>query len=172
MTLKELFNNGISFEEFLHNNKDEDNSQKSKKIYDSIEFDDNTINRIKSIDKRVNILAVAEIWCPDCIINVPVLGKMADINSNLHISLVKREGNTDILQKYGEEGKVKIPTFILLNENFNEIGYFVERPSIVKDIYKKSNQVEVILTTKKYRNGEYVAETAKEILSILDNNEE
>lgn len=168
MALKELFNKGITFKEFLCNNEDEENSQKARKVYDSIEFDEDIINSIKTIDRKIHILVLAEIWCPDCIINVPVLGKMADINSNLHISIIKREGNQELLQKYREEGKVKIPTFIFLDEDFTEIGYFIERPSIVKNVYKTSNQVEIILITKKYRNGEYLAETAREILSIIE----
>lgn len=167
MELKKLFDNGITFKEFLYTDGDKENSEKARKVYDSIEFDEDIVNSIKNIDRRINIIVLAEIWCPDCIINVPVLGKMADINSNLHISIIKREGNEEVLQKYKEEGKVKIPTFIFFDENFNEIGYFIERPSIVKDVYKTSNQVEIILTTKKYRNGEYVTETAKDILSII-----
>lgn len=167
MELKEIFDNGITFKEFLYNDNDRENSEKARKVYDSIIFDEDIVKSIKEIDRRINIIVLAEIWCPDCIVNVPVLGKMADINRNLHISIVKREGNEELLQKYREEGKVKIPTFIFFDENFNEIGYFIERPSIAKDIYKTFNQVEIIFTTKKYRNGEFACETAKEILSII-----
>lgn len=166
--LNKLFNDGITFKEFLYNNEDKENSEKAKKFYDAIEFDEDIINSIKNIDRKVNVLVLAEIWCPDCIINVPVLGKMADINNNLHISIIEREGNQEHFKKYEEEGKVKIPTFIFLDEDFNEIGNFIEKPSIVKDVYKTSNQVEIIVTSKKYRNGEYVVEAAKEILNIIN----
>ena len=66
------------------------------------------------------------------------------------------------------ESAVKIPTFILLNEDFKEIGYFIEKPSIIKDIYKGTNQAEIIIGMKKYRNGEYTMDTAKDILNILN----
>ena len=166
MDIEKLFNEGISFEAFLKEGEDS-YREKAIEILNDTNFNEEITNRIKSIDKKINILALAEIWCPDCVVNVPVLQKFNEINKNINFSIIKREGKEDYFSKYAIEDKVKIPTFIFFDEEFNEIGYFVERPSIVKNIYDKKDQVEIIITTKKYRNGQYTEETAKDILDIL-----
>ncbi len=166
MKIEELFNSGIAFKDFIDEG-DSSSKEKTIKIYDDIQFDEELIHRIKSIDEKIKALVLAEIWCPDCMVNVPVLQKIRDINDNFSFSIIKREGNEEYFKKYSVEDKVKIPTFIFLNNSFKEIGYFVERPSIVKNIYDNNNQAEVIVATRKYRNGEYIGETAEDILNIL-----
>ncbi|NMB27944.1 MAG: thioredoxin family protein [Tissierellia bacterium] len=167
MNIKELFNQGVSFEKFVNTGADS-YKEKTIQIYSSIQFDKDLISRIAAIDKRINVLALAEIWCPDCMVNVPVLQKIKDINDNFKISIIIREGNEKYFERYSVEGAVKIPTFIFLNKNFREVGYFIERPSIVKNIYDSDSQAEIIVATKKYRNGEYTDETARDILNILN----
>ncbi len=166
MENKELFNKGISFREFLEEGKEE-HREKTLNIFKNINFENSFIERIKSINKKVNVLMVAEIWCPDCMINVPIVGKMEELNNNINISIVDIENNREFFSKYQVEGSIKIPTFVFFDEDFNETGHFIERPSLVREVYGKNNQAEVILTMKKYRNSEFIEETLKEILNII-----
>lgn len=161
-----MFYNGISFEEFV--NMDEDSyKEKTLEILNGIDFNKEFIERIKSIDKKINVLICAEIWCPDCMVNVPVLERMKNINNNIKISIIDRDENEDFLKKFIKGEKVKIPTFIFFDEDFNVLGTFVERPNIVKEVYKIGDQTAVIVTMRKYRKGEYTEETLKDILNIL-----
>lgn len=166
MGAKELFDKGISYDELLQGSND-DNKNKINEVFNNIDFDKNNIDRTKSIDKEVNVLMVAELWCPDCIINVPVVKKMQELNSNINISIVDVEENRDFFSKYAIEGKVKIPTFVFYDEDFKEIGNFIEKPSIVKEVYSKNDQVQVVVTTRDYRKGKFVEETLTEILESI-----
>lgn len=167
MDMKKVFYEGISFEVFVKNGEGS-HIEKTLDLLHSIQFEENIVSRIKAIDKKINILTLAEIWCPDCMINVPVLQKMKKYNDNIEFSIIKREGNEKYFKKYSVDGKIKIPTFIVFDDDFNEIGYFIERPKIIKDIYKSDNQVDIIIATKKYRNGQYGNETARDILDMLN----
>lgn len=166
MEARELFNKGISYEKLLKES-DEDNKNKINEVFNSIDFEEKNLNRIKSIDKEINVLMVAELWCPDCIMNVPAVKKMQEINSNIRISIVDIEENRHFFSKYAVEEKVKIPTFVFYNEDFKEIGSFIEKPSIVKDVYSKNDQVQVVVTTRNYRKGKFLEETLTEILDII-----
>ncbi|SCZ06059.1 thioredoxin family protein [Alkaliphilus peptidifermentans] len=168
MTFSELMNNGCSFEEFIDQDKDI-NREKTVEIYEGIQLDENLKDRIKSIHKPFNVLVFAEIWCPDCMINVPALQKIKDINPNIHFSILPRDGNEEYLSQYKVGGKVKIPTFLILNEEFKVLGAFIETPKAVKDVVDKGNQVEIIIAKRKYRKGEYVKDTIEEILQYLEN---
>lgn len=161
-----LYDKGVSFDEFV--NKDKDTyREKTLEILNKIKLNDDLINKVKSIDKKIKVLVCAEIWCPDCMINVPVLEKIRQYNDNIDISIVEKDGNEDFFIKYSEEDRVKIPTFVFFDENFKELGSFVEHPKKIKGIISKGNQPNIIVAMRKYRKGEYANETLKDILEIL-----
>ena len=166
MDIKKMFHSGISFEEFV--NMDEDSyKEKTLEVFNSIDFSGEFVERVKSIDKNVKILICAEIWCPDCMINVPVVEKMRNMNNKIEISIVSREGNEEFFKKFNNGEKARIPTFIFYDEEFNLLGTFIERPRIVKEVYRTDNQTTIIVTMRKYRKGEYTEETLKDILNTL-----
>ncbi|SET72686.1 Thioredoxin [Natronincola peptidivorans] len=167
MTFRELFQLGSSFEAFLDMDQDI-NREKTLEIYKNIVVEDTLEDRIKKIENPIHVLAFAEIWCPDCMINVPALQKMQDINPKLKISILPREENEMHMQSYKVGGKVKIPTFVILDDAFQEKGVFIETPKILKDIVGKGNQVEVIVAKRKYRKGEYINSTIEEIIEIIN----
>lgn len=166
MNGRELFYSGMSFDEFV-NTDTSTYKENTLEVFNSISFEEEFIERIKSIDRIINILVCAEMWCPDCMINVPVLAKMRELNSNINISIVKKEENETFFSKYTHNGIVKIPTFVLYDENFKELGSFVEHPKKVTDAVSKGNQPNIIVTMRKYRKGEYAQETLKDILEII-----
>lgn len=166
MDSKKMFHSGISFQDFV--NMDEDSyKEKTLEVYNSIDFSDEFVERIKSIDKNIKVLICAEIWCPDCMINVPVIEKMRSMNKKIEVSIVSREGNEEFFKKFSNDENVKIPTFIFYDEEFKLLGTFIERPRIVKEVYKTGNQTNIIVTMRKYRKGEYIDETLKDILDTL-----
>jgi len=166
MIFQQLFELGMSFEVFAPNNKDA-NIEKLLEVYNGIELDEELINKIQSVDKPIYILAFVELWCPDCIINLPAIKKLNDTNSNITFRILPKEGNEKYMENYKIHGKPKIPTFIILNDKFEEVGSFIEHPKIVKDIVSKGNQVEVIVAKRKYHKGEYVKDTIKEVVNII-----
>lgn len=163
---KELFKTGITFEEFV--NKDSNSyREKTLEIYNKIDFHEVNYHRIEKIEKKINILICAEIWCPDCMINVPVLEKMRETNKNISISIVEKAGNEEYFKYFNEEDVLKIPTFVFFDEEFKILGSFIERPSIVKEVQNSKNQPAIIVTMRKYKRGEYTENTLVEILNIL-----
>ncbi len=166
MIFQQLFELGMSFEVFAPSNPDA-NMEKLLEIYHGIELEEELISKIQSIDNKIHVLVFAELWCPDCIINLPAIKKISDINSNITFSILDREGNEKYMENYKISGKPKIPTFIILNDKFEEIGSFIEYPRVLRDIVNKGNQVEVIVAKRKYHKGEYVKNTIEEIVDII-----
>ena len=166
MAIQELFQKGITFIEFVNQDKDA-YKEKTLEIYSQITVDETLQKAIESIGRPIYVLVFAEIWCPDCMINVPALQKIAEYNNEFSLRIVSREGNEAYMQNYRINGKPKIPTFIFMEEDFTEIGAFIEQPQVIKGIEAKGNQVEIIVAKRKYRKGEYISETIKEILEII-----
>lgn len=166
MDLQRLFEKGMSFEVFAPDNHDV-NVEKILEIYNGIKIGKRLINRIKSVDKPTYILAFAELWCTDCIINLPALKKINDINPGIMFKILPKDFDDDYIEEYKASGKFKIPTFIILNDKFEEIGAFVENPRIFNDVISKGSQAEAVVAKRKYQKGEYVNETIEEIVNII-----
>jgi thiol-disulfide isomerase/thioredoxin len=164
--MEELFRAGSTFHEFVNKDKDT-HKEKTLQNYHRIEVDEKLENQIKEVDETIYILVFGEIWCPDCMINVPALQKMADINEKIIIRIVSREGNEGHMHNYSVNGKPRIPTFVVMNQQFQEKGTFIEQPQTIKDIVAKGNQAEIIVARRKYQKGEYTNDTIKEVLGII-----
>jgi hypothetical protein len=88
-----------------------------------------------NLPQRLNVLALAEDWCGDVIANLPVIGRIAEASGgklNLRILLRDQQPGEQVMDEHLNKGQYKsIPTVIFLDEDFNELGTWVERPESV-----------------------------------------
>ncbi|SHF08200.1 Thioredoxin [Thermoanaerobacter uzonensis DSM 18761] len=162
MSLKDLFEKGLTFDEFIETSEDDITRQRIRERYDKTVLEEDVVQKIASLPK-VNILAFAETWCPDSQVNVPIVAKIASYNKTFELKIVKREGNEEYMKPYYVEGKPRIPTFVFMDENFKEFGHWVERPQIVRELEKR----EVADWKRDYLKGKYDSEIIREIVYIL-----
>jgi len=90
---------------------------------------------LRSLPKQINVLAIGEDWCGDVIANLPILGRLAQESGKLNVRVFLRDQNLDLTDQYLKEGKFRsIPIIVFFDENFNEIGKFIERPDSVTSL--------------------------------------
>ncbi len=166
MQMSELFENGMSFDEFLKTEDDESYREKGLEILQSIDFDEEYIKEIESINEETNILIYGEIWCADCMINIPVAEKMGQYNKSIRVSIVNKERKIENNMKLEEH--IRLPTFIVYDKDFNELGTFTEFPKKLKEIMESGNESNSLVNIRKYRKGEFTQETLKDILDIIN----
>lgn len=78
----------------------------------------------------LNVLVIAEDWCGDVIANLPVLGALAEQSGKLKLSIFLRDQNLDLMDQYLKDGEFRsIPVFVFFDQDFNEIGHWIERPA-------------------------------------------
>lgn len=167
MLTKDLYEKGLSYGEFLEK-ADPKYKEKFEKFYDEIALSENTVERVRKIEKKVHVLVFAEPWCPDCMVSLPVLARLTEINDLVDFAILPREGHEDFLEKYKYDGKPRIPTFIFMDEKFEELGAFVEIPKFIKEIYAKGYQPDIIVARRDYRKGKYSETIAGEFLEIIE----
>src|SRR5439155_791975 len=72
------------------------------------------------------------------IANLPVLGRLAKDSGKLDVRIFLRDQNDDIMQGYLNKGQFKsIPVFVFLDEDFRELGHWIERPASVTEVRAK-----------------------------------
>lgn len=89
----------------------------------------------QGLPQPINVMALAEDWCGDVVANLPILGRLEQAAAgklNVRIHLRDQEPGTQIMDQYLNKGQYKsIPTFVFLDEDFNELAVWVERPDSV-----------------------------------------
>ena len=88
--------------------------------------------KLKSINSPIKVLVFTESWCPDCLMNLPVLVKMADCFTEMEIRVFIRKENPELEDYFNGFQIENIPIFWVMDENFTEIGNWVERPKTAK----------------------------------------
>lgn len=124
-----------TFEQYLKYNDDGEVGQKQLKIMDKISISQENIEKIKNINKEINILAVAEVSCPDCRAIVPFLEKFSSINDKIKVIYSNRDESGEILQS--KTGFTKIPT-IFYNDGEKLNLVLLEFPKVVLDEMEKN----------------------------------
>jgi hypothetical protein len=95
----------------------------------------------KRLPRPVNVLMLAEDWCGDVIANTPIVGRIASEVNTLNLRVFLRDQNTDIMDEYLKDGKYKsIPTVVFFDDDFNELGRWIERPDSVTKLREEKRQ--------------------------------
>ncbi len=160
MTFEELFLCGMNYENYVGTGTREERLRIPKN-YSRINLEEEVLERIQGVDRKVNFLCVGEMWCPDCQLNLSVIKKLCEVNTNFEMSVVTMgRGQKFLSESLGIE-QMKIPTVVVLDENYEKIGVFLERPEVVKGA---ENYEEIKMD---YLKGKYLADTAEDLLRII-----
>ncbi len=169
MKLEDLYRTGLNFEDFIKTGE-VDEVKDVEKYLDKTQVDGRLEEDILSIGKPIKILVLGEMWCPDCRINISGLEILSRINPNIGLKILlkdeREEFYEDYFSYYKEAGRLKIPTILVYDENFKELGFIRERPSLVKDFFKEGE--EDLEGINKYKEGLYIGDLLEEVLDLLN----
>ena len=153
-----------TFEDYLKFEVTEAQEDKKQlKIIEKISLSEETEKAIKSIDKDITIVAVAQVYCPDCRAAVPFLKKFSDLNNKIKIDYRSRETAKEFFPDTDE--KIKIPTLIsYVDGRYNT--FWDEFPAVVrKEIDEDPENFDKIKYN--FRIGKFNAEIEKELVDYL-----
>lgn len=92
------------------------------------------LQAFKALPRTLDVLVLAEDWCGDVIDNLPILGRLAAESGKLNLRVFPRDANLDIMDQYLKDGQFRsIPVFVFFDQDFHEIGRFIERPASVTE---------------------------------------
>jgi hypothetical protein len=102
------------------------------------DIDKEDLAAFRGLPRAVKVVVLAEDWCGDVIANLPVLGRLAKDSGKLDVRIFLRDQNDDIMQRYLNKGQFKsIPVFVFFDEDFRELGHWIERPASVTEVRAK-----------------------------------
>jgi thiol-disulfide isomerase/thioredoxin len=79
------------------------------------------------LTRPVHALVMTEDWCPDCLMNVPILARVVEAAPGMDMRIFVRSRFPDLKAYYQARGVGCIPIFTFLDAGFDEIGTWLER---------------------------------------------
>ena len=130
---RERFEQGMSYDEYkaqmTRNRERLEANERDLKLTDA------QLAPFKNLKQPLNVLALGEDWCGDVIANLPILARIAQESGKLNVRVFLRDQNLDLMDQYLKNGEFRsIPVFAFLDDNFNELGRFIERPDSVTEL--------------------------------------
>jgi thiol-disulfide isomerase/thioredoxin len=113
------------------------NLQRTQRLFKTFEPTDETKNIFSQIVNEQQWIVLTESWCGDSAQIVPVVAKLAQLNSKIDLKILLRDSNLDYMDLYLTNGGRAIPKIIAYNENSEELFQWGPRPNEAKELFNK-----------------------------------
>lgn len=130
--LDSLYHTGIEFGQFL----DDAEARRDRWVNN---FGDGTLNadfseRVQGLSGTWYLLAVAIDGCSDSVSTIPFLAHLAGNSGHVSMRVVDPDAGRAIMEAHRTpDGRAATPTVLVLNENFEPVGAFIERPDELQE---------------------------------------
>ncbi|MGA7731405.1 MAG: thioredoxin family protein [Chloroflexia bacterium] len=126
----ERFYSGLTLAEFVVGMKE--NRDKFEENLRNVELRGEDEARLAEANEPLRVVVIAEDWCGDVLRYLPVLVKMAEKAGRWEARVFYRDANPDLMERWLKDGTHRaIPVLAFFDEDWNEIGYYQEKPALV-----------------------------------------
>jgi hypothetical protein len=126
---KSIFEGGEPYEKWIQTGEFESNRKTMQELRGKLKPTAEEEAIASAVHRPVNVLAIAEDWCPDVVRHVPVLMNLAAASDKVHVRFIEREGAPDAFARYLTLGGEAVPKFVFLSDKFVECGGWGPMPS-------------------------------------------
>jgi hypothetical protein len=163
ITYQQLFDFGEDFESFVSRGMSAEIAavrQIQEKLAEPGFITPQSLRRLADVKGRFHLLVAGEMWCPDCQINVSVMDFVHRVQPNIQLAIITKGRAENELKQRLELDRISIPFALVLDDEFQPVGRFIERPLKViggGDALKPD-----------YRAGKYLDSTLQDFLDIFE----
>jgi thiol-disulfide isomerase/thioredoxin len=155
---------GLTFEQYLSKNSEEERN-KVLEAYEKTELSKEAVDEVKAISEKVNVVVFSEGYCPDCVVTLPFIKRMANLNDNIKVYMYGMKGNKELLEQY--TGTARIPTVMTFTKAMEPKGAYIEVPKVIAEKMAKLPSEKQRQLVLEYRQGMHNKLVEKELLEII-----
>lgn len=127
MSLKERYTAAPTFTQFL------DGAEKNRDLWRAVArratVPAEVLERVRALPGRWHFLVLCDDWCGDGVNTLPFIAALVDAVPTLDLRVVARDENPDLMDAHLTNGSRSIPVVIVLDEAFQEQGWWGPRPA-------------------------------------------
>jgi hypothetical protein len=125
------------------------------------------LSAFTNLKQPLRALVLSEDWCGDCTDNLPILNRIAEETSKLDLRIISRDANLDLTEGHLKYGQFQsIPLVIFYDQDFTEIGHFIERPESVTEL-RKQKRLEIFASNPAFGAPETMNELPEDTRAAL-----
>jgi hypothetical protein len=109
-------------------------STRLEKTFIPLEETKLTFSKIRKPQKWI---VITESWCGDSAQNLPVIAKLAQLNSNIDFKIVLRDSNLEFMDLHLTNTKRSIPKLVVFDENNTELFQWGPRPVEAQNLFSR-----------------------------------
>lgn len=134
--------------------------------------DDDYVNRVARLPGVWHLLVLSEDWCGDAVNTLPVVARLVERCPNVDLRVLGRDANPDLMNSHLTGTSRSIPVVIVLDEGFEERGWWGPRPTALQ--HWVSGQGQLLEKGTRYREARtwYARDrgrtTLEEVVSLLE----
>lgn len=83
--------------------------------------------RLDRIEQLIHVLVMTEEWCADSLMNLPIVACIVDAAPQMDLRIFTRSEAPELNDFYISKGYSRIPVVTFLDEQFRELGTWMER---------------------------------------------
>jgi hypothetical protein len=129
------------------------------------------VARVERARRGLQLVVVAEDWCPDSAYTVPYVARLATL-AGVPLRLVDRTAGEAWLRSHRTgDGRTATPTIVLLRDGV-DVGAWVERPAVLQDLFRSMGDSPTDATRFARRGAWYEADNGvtalREIVTLIE----
>ena len=141
--------------------------------YANAQVTDALLARAQAVPGNWKLLVIAEDWCGDSANTIPYIAKLVDIAGNLDLRIINSTAGREIMEAHRTpDGRAATPTVVLLTDDYQHSGCWVERPLKLATWFLANKEVleEEELYDQKYAwyDEDQGRETVREIIELME----
>lgn len=114
------------------------NDQRMRRFDKTVKLDEQSKAAIGAIKRKLTFLVLTESWCGDAAPTLPVMNKIAEVNSNIGLKILFRDQNLDLMHHFLTDGTLSIPKLLIIDDASGTIlGDWGPRPSVATEMVKE-----------------------------------
>jgi len=113
------YNHGLSWKQFITSAKA--NAGQMQDYYGAFDFDEDIISFFNG-RTPLQVLAIAEDWCPDVVQNLAVVARLCDEVPGMELSIARKTEAPELMREYVTNGKERIPVIAFFDMTFRELA--------------------------------------------------
>lgn len=111
------------------------NAHRTKRLIKTIQVGDEVSRTISKLNEEYTWLVLTESWCGDAAQILPLLNKLAEINSNIDLRLILRDENDQLMNQFLTNGGRSIPKLLILDKEQQILDTWGPRPVEAQALY-------------------------------------
>jgi len=104
------------------------NQTAMQRRFQSVHLTPGEIERLAALKAVRRILVLTEEWCTDCLMNLPILARLAEAAPTAELRLFIRKDWPALRTYFNDRDIYSLPTVQIMDEHFAPLGVWVERP--------------------------------------------